>query len=258
MFIQLNDAQFFTVSFGSAPRTLVAIGGWTGSWEVWADVFSHLSPTWRTIGIDHRGAGATIAPTANITVADMTADLLAVLDSLGIERCVLAAESAGAAVALSAAHQQPERFQGLALSGGLYYRPPSREQQAFLAGLRQDYEATVDYFIDNCLPETDDPAIYQWARKILLRASQTAAIDLYQSTTGLDLRQIVSRITTPTLIIHGSADRILPVESSHWLAAQMPHNRLQIIHNAGHAPMMTYPQDIAGAINDYFSDIIAL
>ncbi|MCA9923360.1 MAG: alpha/beta hydrolase, partial [Anaerolineales bacterium] len=117
MFVNVNDAQFFALSFGRGRRTLVGIGGWTGSWEVWADVFSILSRSWRTVGIDHRGTGATLAPTAGVTFDQMAADLLAVLDKMNIEQCVLVAESSGAATALTAVAQQPDRFQGLALSG---------------------------------------------------------------------------------------------------------------------------------------------
>jgi pimeloyl-ACP methyl ester carboxylesterase len=171
---------------------------------------------------------------------------------MGIENCVLAAESSGTAVALTAAHQQPERFAGLVLSGGLYYRPPSREPDSFLLALQQDYETAVHYFITNCLPETDSLAMHQWAKKILLRASQTAAINLYTATLDLDLRPLLSQISQPALILHGEADRILPVDSSRWLATQLPHNQLHILPGAGHAPMMTYAQEVTEAINRYF------
>lgn len=84
-------------------------------------MFGTLSQTWRTVGIDHRGTGATVASTENVTVAQMADDLLAVLDAMEIEDCVLAAESSGVAVALTAAQQQPERFTGLVLSGGCIF-----------------------------------------------------------------------------------------------------------------------------------------
>jgi pimeloyl-ACP methyl ester carboxylesterase len=182
----------------------------------------------------------------------MTADLMAVLDSLGIEKCVLAAESSGGAVALSAVHQQPERFEGLVLSGGLYYRPASDDPRPFLAALETEYESAVSYFVTNCFPETKDEAIHAWGKKILMRASQQAAIDLYKCTIGLDLRPIVGQIEVPTLMFHGDADRILPVDSSRWLASQMPDCHLEILPGAGHAPMMTFPGRMAEAIQSFF------
>jgi pimeloyl-ACP methyl ester carboxylesterase len=64
MFLTLPDATLFTISFGlkTAPPIL-ALSGWIGSWEDWADTLSLLSERWRAISFDHRGSGATIAPT---------------------------------------------------------------------------------------------------------------------------------------------------------------------------------------------------
>jgi pimeloyl-ACP methyl ester carboxylesterase len=183
----------------------------------------------------------------------MADDLLAVLDALEVEQCVLAAESSGTAVALTAAHQHPERFKGLVLSGALYYRPPMDKPDPFLWLLEHDYETAVAQFITNCLPETDSEAMHQWAKKILLRATQTAAIDLFTCTFNLDLRPILGQIHQPTLILHGDADSIVPADSSRWLATQLPYNHLHILRGAGHAPMMTFPKEVAEAINQYFA-----
>ena len=58
MFISRPDAQLHTVAFGAASHTLLALGGWIGSWELWTECFTLLSPYWRTIAYDHRGSGA--------------------------------------------------------------------------------------------------------------------------------------------------------------------------------------------------------
>ena len=76
MFIQTGDTQLLTVSFGQSQQTILALGGWAGSWELWQGPFAHLSRTWRTVAFDHRGTGATIAPLESITVENMVADVL--------------------------------------------------------------------------------------------------------------------------------------------------------------------------------------
>ena len=113
MFITHNHARIFSLSFGAGPRTILGIGGWIGSWELWAEPFALLSSTWRTIAYDHRGSGATVAPVATITVANMVDDLFAVMDAYDVAQCVLAAESAGAVVALQAALARPVRILSL-------------------------------------------------------------------------------------------------------------------------------------------------
>ena len=78
MFLMQADAQLYTVSFGRGPRTILALGGWVGSWELWIAPFTTLSQSWRTVAFDHRGCGATIAALESITMPTMVADVLAV------------------------------------------------------------------------------------------------------------------------------------------------------------------------------------
>lgn len=255
MFVTHNDAQLYTVAFGGSPRTLVAFGGWAGSWELWAEPFTDLSRTWRTVAYDHRGTGATIAPPESITVEAMVDDLFAVLKALNIEQCVLAAESAGVAIALQAALQQPQRFTGLVLVDGVYYRPKPAGTDPFLVGLRDHFDATISQFVDLCLTDTDGEAVRRWGRQILARSTPAAAIQLYESLFGVDLRPQVAEIVQPTLIVHGEADRLVPLDAARWLASEIPHCQLQIVRGAGHVPTVTHPGEVVAAINRYFKDI---
>jgi pimeloyl-ACP methyl ester carboxylesterase len=252
MFIPHNNAQLYTVSFGQSLRTLVAIGGWAGSWEVWTETFVYLSETWRTVAYDHRGAGATIAPVDSITPENMLSDLFAILDALQIERCVLASESAGAVTALQAARQQPDRFEGLVLVGALYQRPHPTQTDPFVVGLQTNFENTLGNFVDACVPEPDSEAIRHWGRQILRRAEPAAAIQLYECLYGIDLRPQVSAIELPALILHGEQDRLVPLSAAQWLAVKMPQAHLQILTGAGHVPTVTRPRLVAEAINEFF------
>lgn len=252
MFIARPDAQLYAITFGAGPKTIVAMGGWVGSWEVWAETLSLLSPTWRTIGFDHRGAGATIAAAESISLSALVDDLFAVLDALDIQQCILAAESAGVAVALHAALQQPHRFEGLVLVDGLYHREQSSTSDPFVQALQANYPATLGYFVDACVPEPNSEAIRSWGRQIVSRSNQAAALQLYQCFDGLDLRPHLSQITLPSLIIHGDADQIVPLSDSQVLAAHLPNNKFVVLPGAGHVPTITRPHEVADAIQQFF------
>jgi sigma-B regulation protein RsbQ len=254
MFISHADAELFAVDFGSGPRTLVAHGGWAGSWELWTEPFSILSKSWRTVAYDHRGSGATIAPAESIALETLVDDLFAVLDALAIETCVLAGESSGAAVVLSAALQQPQRFNGLVLVDGLYHRPAPAGPEPFVLGLQADFAATVGRFVDMCVLDSEphSAAIRRWGRQILSRSPVASAIRLYECLYGLDLRADVTRIAQPTLIVHGDGDALVPLAAAQWLAAAMPNAHLHVVHGAGHVPTVTRPAEVAAAINRFF------
>ncbi|MBK9749077.1 MAG: alpha/beta hydrolase [Chloroflexi bacterium] len=251
MFIERPYAQLYSVAFGNSPRTLLAIGGWAGSWEVWTDTLADLSPTWRTIAYDHRGAGASSCAVESIMLDYLVSDVFAVMDAYGVDRCILAAESAGAATALLAALERPERVQGLVLVDGVYYQPDD-PKSPFLQGLKTRFEATIGAFVDNCVTEEHGDMWRRWGRQILMRSEPAAAIRLYECAQEIDLRARLREIVIPTLILHGRDDRILPLVSSEWLATQLKNCHMEVIDGAGHVPTVTRPHIVADAINRYF------
>ena len=254
MFIAIDDAKIFATAFGPphAP-CILGIGGWIGNWELWADPFSILSATWRTVAYDHRGSGATQCTLESITFERLVDDVFAVLDAYQIERCVLAGESAGALTVLGAALKQPERIAGLVIVDGMIFNNPSDEDDAFLNGLIAHYAQTIDRFLEACLPESDSDHLKRWGRHIFDRTTPEAAQALYRLTGSVDLRADLPRLMQPTLILHGSADALVPVEAAHWLARTLPNTQLTIFEGAGHVPTVTRPRDIAQAITTYFA-----
>ena len=253
MFINVGDAKIYATAFGpTTSPVIVGIGGWIGSWELWAEPLSILSQGWYTIAFDHRGVGATIAPVESITFNRLVDDVFAVLDAYNVDNCVLAAESAGAITALGAALKHPNRITGLVLVDGMYFRETPPEEDLFLLGLRKAYSATLDRFVEACVPEPDSDHIKRWGRQIIDRASQEAAIALYRSAGEIDLLHDLKHISQPTLILHGEADGIVPVNEARLLSEILPNAKLSILPGAGHVPTLTRPQEIAHEVMNFF------
>jgi pimeloyl-ACP methyl ester carboxylesterase len=253
MFITVGDAKIFATSFGrSTAPAILGIGGWIGSWELWAEPFSTLSASWHTITYDHRGSGTTHAPVESISFDRLVDDVFVILDTYKVERSILAAESAGAAIAFGATLKDPQRISGLVIVDGFYFQDTPEADDRFLAGLKSNYAQTLDWFVQACVPEDDCDHIKRWGRQILDRASPEAAIALYRVVGSIDLRNDLSRITQPTLILHGEADRLVPLQSAHWLAKTLPDAKLTILNGAGHVPTMTRPHEVAQEITRFF------
>jgi pimeloyl-ACP methyl ester carboxylesterase len=255
MFIPVDDAMLYTLAFG--PRTgtaMLALSGWIGSWEDWAEPLSLLSEDRRVISYDHRGSGATVAPVESITFDRLVDDVFTVLDAHDADRCVLAAMSMAAGIALGAALRDPGRISALVLVDPLDLRGGPRESDPFSLALGEDYPGAVDRFVNACVPEPDSDHIKRWGRQILDRASQDAALTLYQVAMSLDLRGELGHITQPTLIIHGDTDLIAPLESARWLAETLPNARLVVLEGAGHVPIMTRSHDVAREIRSFLGD----
>ena len=255
MFIRHNNAQLYTVDFGNGPRVILAHGGWTGSWELWTEPFTHLSKSWYTVAYDHRGTGATIAPVESISIENMVDDLFTVMDKMEIEKCVLAAESAGGIVAVTAALQHPQRFEGLVLVDAMIHNEDDRGNAIFIRGLKTNFEQTIGRFVDSCVLETEinSKEIRSWGRKILARSTSESAIQLLQCTFGIDLRHRLAEIKIPTLIIHGDGDNLVPLSDAEYAASQIPNNHLHIFNDAGHVPTVTRGKEVAELIDHFFT-----
>lgn len=249
MFIARPDAELHVLSFGQGPLTLLAVGGWIGSGEVWLELFDHL-PHWRCVAIDHRGTGAT-THRGPITLETMADDVLAVADALGLQSCVLAAESAGAAVALRAVQKAPARFLGQVLVGPAWQRTEPGSQDGFIAQLHRDYPATLRAFVDACLPETPRPELRRWGLQILMRADVADAVALLGCRHEAARVEELPALALPTLLLHGTKDHIVPLSASRQLAAHLPQCELQELPGLGHVPIVTEPRDLAARIDAF-------
>jgi sigma-B regulation protein RsbQ len=249
MFIRRPDADLHVLSFGQGPLTLLAVGGWIASGEIWLDLFGHLLH-WRCVAIDHRGTGST-TQRGPITVQAMADDVLAVADALGLESCVLAAESAGAAVALRAVQQSPSRFLGQVLVGPAWQRVEPGAQDGFIAQLHRDYTATLRTFIDHCLPETPSADLRRWALQMLLRADLANAVELLRCRSQLPPDDALPHCTLPTLLLHGTQDRIVSLAASRQLAVRLAQCELHELPGLGHVPIITAPGDTALRIDTF-------
>lgn len=252
-FVEVEGASIWTVGFGpdDAPP-IVAVGGWAGSSELWLGPIGRLSARHRCITYDHRGTGVTTSDPASITHRRLVDDVFAVMDAHGVRRAVLAAESAGGAVALSAAMRSPERVAGLVLVDPLIAVERPGDDDPFVQALRASYDATIAAFVDACAPDPAHERVRGWGRAILGRSTAEHAIALLRADVP-DPPLDPAAVAAPALVVHCDADAIAPVAGARALARALPHATLCVLEGDEHVPTMTRPSEIAGLIEDWLA-----
>lgn len=256
MFVDVADGKLFALRHGDRTKqTIVGIGGFVGSSELWAEPFAQLSDRWSTIAYDHRGTGASFASTSSITFDNLVDDLFAVMDAFGVERGVIAAESSGALTALTAALTRPDRVSHLVIVDGLYdTEPPSgADLSDWQQYLLTSYEAWVAQFVADCTPEPDSEHLRAWGRKILVRVTPEDAVALSNAVPVVGIRRRLGEVEQPTLVIHGRLDALVPVEQAEQLATSIPISELTIFEDTGHVPSVTRPNQVADAIATFLA-----
>lgn len=97
-----------------------------------------------------------------------------------------------------------------------------------------------------------------------IRFTSDAALDLYgwRNTTaeamrayrsamvGFDVRDRLSRITIPAVVLHGTRDALFPVDVARDLARGLPNARLEIVPGAGHGLPITHGETVVGAVRE--------
>ena len=255
MFVHAGGASLWAVDGG--PRdgpAIVAVGGWIGSSELWAWPLAALSGHFRTVAFDHRGSGATICDAASISHDRLVADVVAVMDAHGIDRAILAGESAGSAVVVATAAAHPARVGGIVLVDGFVDGGTRGDDDAFVASLGTDYAATIERFVQACAPAPEHELVRDWGRRILARTTPAHAIALYRAG-GVDVSPLLASVQAPALVIHCAGDGLAPVAGGRRLAAGLPRAELCVLPGAEHVPTMTRPTEIADRIASWWARV---
>lgn len=254
MFVDVTDGALFALRHGERSRpTIVGIGGFVGSSELWASPFAQLSSRWSTLAYDHRGTGASVASTSSIIFDNLVDDLFTVMDAFGVETAVVAAESTGAHTALAAALEHPGRVSHLIIVDGKYDSVATSDEtlsdgQQYLL---DSYEDWVRQFVADCIPEPDSEHLRTWGQKILSRVSPEDAVALSKAAPSVGIGPRLGDIAQPTLVIHGRLDAIVPVEQAERLVEAIPNSELKVFEDAGHVPTLTRPTRVAEAISEF-------
>ncbi len=223
---------------GDGPFDIVYVPGWISHLEYgWAqprvsEMLHHLASFSRLILFDKRGTGLSDRQGGASTLEDRMRDLHAVMDAVGSERAVIFGMSEGGCMSMLFAATYPERVQALALYGSYARRttapgypwPPSREWcERWLARLERDWgaEAAVEGWAPTMMHDRE--FISWWSAYLRLGASPGAAMELTRAIFEIDVRDILSAIPSPTLVMHRVGDEIVRVEEGRYLAEKIPN-----------------------------------
>jgi pimeloyl-ACP methyl ester carboxylesterase/DNA-binding CsgD family transcriptional regulator len=241
---------------GSGPpmvRTATWLTHLDFDWEspVWRHWLAELGDGHTVVRYDERGCGLSDREPGDLSVETWVADLEAVVAAAGLDRFALLGVSQGAAVALVYAARHPERLTRLVLYGG-YARgrmwrgnEARRHAEAMMSAIRAGWTDTNPTFrhLFSMLYLPDGTAEQMAWYDELQRRSTSAAIAacLYEARNCINVVDLASRVTTPTLVAHAREDRVVPVEEGRLLAARIPDARFVLLESANHILLSDEP-----------------
>jgi len=199
------------------------------------------------------------APALPYTLEDMATDTAELLTALGYESAHIVGESMGGMIGQIMAIHFPERLRSLtsimSSTGNPLLPPPSPEVLEILyTPFPSDHDGYVESFV-RAFKILSGPAIplnvalaRKWAEQSYERGLNPAGVarQFAAIMAAGDRTEKLKSISVPTLVIHGEADPLLPVECGLATAAAIPGSRLKIIQGMRHAlPEAVWPQIVA-------------
>jgi pimeloyl-ACP methyl ester carboxylesterase len=247
------------------PTPLVLIHGTSSSlhtWEGWVAAFKGRR---RVITMDLPGFGLTgPQPEDDYRIGTYARFMLAFLDRLGVNRCVLAGNSLGGSIAWQVALAEPARVERLILVDAAGYsvkstsiplgfriaRTPVLNRIMLYTLPRSLVEASVRNVYGD--PARVTPDLVDRYFELTLREGNRRAVTLRfeQSDWGADAPRIKG-VTTPTLILWGGRDRLIPAEDARAFERDIAGSKLVIFDDLGHVPHEEEPARTAAAVKAF-------
>lgn len=230
---------------GGSGEPLLLVQGMSGTHKSWGDAFlGALAPDFDTVAYDHRGIGLSPAVSGPFSIVDLADDAAALLDRLGWEDAHVLGISMGGMVAQELALRHPGRIRTLALGctycGGpqAVMAAPETIQRLGAAMTSGDRELAIrtGYEVNVSAGFRADEAHYERFREMALAApAKVATIMLQmQAIAAHDTSARLGDVTQPTLVVHGTADLMLPPANGELIASLIPGAELELWDGVGH------------------------
>lgn len=225
------------------------------TWELWVE---QLRANYRVISYDQPGHGLTGPhPRDCYTAACFVEVVQAVANNRGLGKFVLAGNSMGGWVGWNYALAHPERLNGLVLVDAagaplppeIEPKPPIGFQLARIPGVNRLMETiTPRSMIEKSLRQTVavqasvTPAVVDRYWELLRYPGNRRATAIrFATPREVATPERLAKIATPTLIMWGNRDRLIPVQSAGVFDRAIPNSRAVIYEGIGHIPMEEAP-----------------
>ena len=242
----------------AGAATIVLAHGYGCDQSMWHEV-AHALPETRRILFDWPGAGhsdpAAYDAHRHATLDGYADDLLALLDELDLTDAVVVGHSVAASIGALAARRQPQRFGMLAMlapSPCFFNDPPDyhggfelAQLEGLVHGLAEGQAAWSRAIAPVVMGNPDRPALTDRLADSFCAMDPTIALRWARATFLSDIRQEMTEVTVPCLVMQSRDDKLAPEAVGHWLAANLPTSRLEMLQAIGHCPHLSAPAEVA-------------
>ena len=218
----------------------------------------YLSTIFRVVVMDLPGTGKSDRPSSPQAYGldQYLAHFCAVLDHLSIEKTTLIAISINTLLALRFAAEQPQRVSRLIIAGGFAesLAPDATSQDGvakMLDAMRTNWPGHLDAFWSSLFTEPHSTKAFEDGVHFSCASTGDIVALTRAGWLGHDAREFATRVTCPTLVIHGDGDKRVPFSKGRAVADLVPGATMLTIGGGGHLPVARDPVAFNRAVRDF-------
>ncbi len=244
---------------------IVFLHPFSTSGYIWTFQTLSFARTNQCVVIDERGHGRSDKPQKGYAMKEMAADVVAVLDTLKINKAVFVGNSIGGMITMQLNVDAPERVAGnVIVSSGtnLGAGMPPEAAQAFQKDLVGAFSGLIDGAI-SAKTKREQPAVVDLIKSFFLvddNFPKHVFLAAMQDPNGVFNWNISDRlkdIKKPTLVLAGDEDQATPVAANKFLADNIPGAQLKVIKEVGHFYEVERPGDFNTDLQQFLKQVAA-
>jgi 3-oxoadipate enol-lactonase len=225
--------------------------------EMWEPQVPALSERFRVVRYDRRGHGRSPVPPGPYSIAELGADVLALLDELGLERISFCGLSIGGVVGMWLGSEAPERIDRLVLCCAQPAFPPPEQWVERAAAVRAGGVAVVAEAVLGRWFSSEfragRPDVVERFRAMLVETPAEGYASCCEAIAAAELWGNLPSITAPTLVVTGEHDPVVPSASGEAVAAAIPGARHVVVEGAAHIANVERPDAFTSALLEHLS-----
>lgn len=252
---------------GEGNTTILFAHGYGCDKSVWRGITPAFEDSFRVVTFDHAGAGGSDPEAYNnfrhSSLAGYAEDLLEICEGLDSQRLVVVGHSVSAMIAALAAISRPELFDLLIMIGpsasyindGDYCGGFDRaDLMEFLELIERNFHGWGEALATLAMGNRNRPELAEHLRDRICRSDPKFAGTFARVTFLTDLRDELTRLTTPTVIFHCKDDPVSPPTAIVQVCKSIRGSRIVELSATGHCSHLSHPEVVTEALQRVLSD----
>jgi pimeloyl-ACP methyl ester carboxylesterase len=270
----VNTIELGPENGDAEAKPVVFVHGLSGSWPNWLEQLPAFAAEHRVITLDLPGFGHSPMPRETISISGYAQLLDRLLDQLEVDAAAVVGNSMGGFIGAELAIAFPQRVERLVLvsAAGISTHAPRGSAQAIpvLRRLERILMASTAWAASVSDTTMRRARLRDAALGVVIRhpaklpaalaaeqvrgAGKPGFIQALQSIIDYEIRERLSKIACPTLIVWGERDRLINVRDADVFAELIPNSRKVVFEDTGHMSMLERPQEFNSLLEDFLAE----